>query len=1402
MKIRLTILKPLITLCCATATMAVFGQTTYTWTNSTPDGDLAAATNWSPNGVPNPTVGGFGSSTFDTIVFDGQSVGPVRATSSSGQTGASGGTSGFAFIMTANQVNPVTIWYPGSGASAGIRFQSIEIDAGAGQFNFSGYTNNSLGYTSAPPNELDTVWGGVNGQIHSLLNNSAFPAIINPNWRWRGGGGGAHTFDFGGTGDWWVTNSMISANNSATVFTKDGPGTLKWMYSPVLGQGGNFGPPFNINGGKVVLLSGNLLAGVTGTMNHNGDLIQYAAGADLQNPPQTSGTISMNINGTGAIEVDSGTLTLAGTSTYTGTNFLKGGELIAGSVETANPSGPLGEGGAGSISFQGGILGYSAFNGFDYSPRFDTSPGQQYKIDTASANVTYTNGLTSSGATLIKLGGGSLTLAGADTYAGLTTVSSGKLVLAGTASSGSITVADSAALGVVENATPFTPGTLTLGSSFGATFEANNVTNKFAAPLQPATLVSAGTTTINVNSGQFRLIGDTFPLLSWSSGTAPATILNFLSGAGGHLVTNGSAINLVIDQPPFLWTGGNNGTWDATTPNNWEFSGSPGTWVNSNYALFDDSLTANPSVTISGVVSGKTITFANVNTNYTLTSSSGNDLGGSSSLTMGGSGTTTLTGGANTYTGVTTITGGGILQVGTLANGGSPSDIGQSANTASNLVLNGGTLQYTGAGASIDRLFTLGTAGGIIDNEGGGTLAWNNPGSIGLSSSGSRNLILTGIGTADTLAAVVGDGGGPTSLTKNGAGTWILTGTNTYSGGTTVVAGELIVGAGGPGGTLGLGPVNDGTSIDINRTGTLTVGGVISETGSVTSDGSGTVILANNNTYRGGTTINAGTLQVGNGGGTGSLYNQGPIVDNSLVAFDTTGSFVYLGNGLISGPGNVIVQGGGFQKFIGANTYTGWTRIDSGSIFQPCEGNTGGLASSVVTNNGVLRLVRQDNGVFSYSGNIVGSGSVQVGANNGNAGDVTLTGSNSYTGGTFIGDNAVILGDNANPGSGAFLGNVTFTNNWQTGDDNPRTLNLNRVDNFTLGGNIVTNFATSQNNRGIVQLSGSAIVTLTGNNTYGSGTVVSNGSLAIGNGGSTGSVGVGPVTFANPSSANNGLPFVINRSGTLAIPGAITTVSGNGALNLLAYGGVTLILGGANNYTGSTTISNASEFINGSDTSASIYVTNGMFGGVGTIAGPVTLDTGTTLYAASTPSPGNLGTLTINNNLTLGGSNFVFEVNRSVSPSNSLVAVSGTLAGSGPGFLLITNTGPNLHTGDRFVLFNQPLPNGALINVSGGRATWINNLAVDGSISVGTVAQPPTLNIANLGNGSLRFSWSDSTSLFKLQWQTNSLRVGLSNNWKDYPGSTANTNTLTVPASGPIMGTNNQAEFFRIISVP
>jgi hypothetical protein len=171
-----------------------------------------------------------------------------------------------------------------------------------------------------------------------------------------------------------------------------------------------------------------------------------------------------------------------------------------------------------------------------------------------------------------------------------------------------------------------------------------------------------------------------------------------------------------------------------------------------------------------------------------------------------------------------------------------------------------------------------------------------------------------------------------------------------------------------------------------------------------------------------------------------------------------------------------------------------------------------------------------------------------------------------------------------------------------------------------------------------------------------------------------------------------------------------------------------LYLDGANSYTGGTTNS------------------GNLLAGTGSVQGPVVMQAGATLGAGD---PAGIGTFTINSSLTLGGNVFI-RVNKSLSPSNDTVVVTGGVTNVGSGTVTVSNLGPALAVGDKFTLFSQAVTNGGALSIKGGGVTWTNHLAVDGSISVLSLAPPPpppspSINAAYASAGNLVFSGTNGT---------------------------------------------------------
>lgn len=593
---------------------------------------------------------------------------------------------------------------------------------------------------------------------------------------------------------------------------------------------------------------------------------------------------------------------------------------------------------------------------------------------------------------------------------------------------------------------------------------------------------------------------------------------------------------------------------------------------------------ATPALTISGQITDNGALVFSSPANLT----SAAPIQGSGSVTQTGSGVLTLSG-AGTYTGTTTVAS-GTLQAGA-ANVFSPS----SAFTVDN-------------GATLD----LGNANQTI-----GSLA-----GAGAVTLGAGTLTAGGLGTSTAFSGVIGGSG---ALVKTGAGTLTLSGSDTYTGGTTIDGGTLQLGDGATSGSI-LGDVTDNGVLTFDRSDIVTFPGVISGSGSVTQAGSGTTLFTSNQTYTGGTTISAGTLQLGNGGTSGSIV--GDVVDNGVLVIDRSDAVAL--PGVISGSGGVTQQGSGITTFTGNNTYTGGTTISAGTL-QLGDGGTSGSITGDVVNNGALVFDRSDS--VTFPGLISGSGSVtQQGT-----GTTVLTADNTYGGGTTINAGALQLGDGGT--SGGIAGDVT---------DNGRLI-FNRSDDTTFAGTI--------SGSGSVKQLGSGTTILTASNTYSGGTVIANGVLQLGNGGTSGSI---------TGDVQDGGTLIFNRSDTVTFNGVIsdwtaTTPDPIGAVQQNGTG--TTILTANNTYSGATDV-NAGTLVVGNVPISIAAISGG---------GPVTVAQGATLggygmigqYFGASSVVTNNGTLAVADALPLfqNGSKGDFAINGTLI-NNNLIQLAGTGVGN------------------------------------------------------------------------------------------------------------------------------------------
>ena len=526
-------------------------------------------------------------------------------------------------------------------------------------------------------------------------------------------------------------------------------------------------------------------------------------------------------------------------------------------------------------------------------------------------------------------------------------------------------------------------------------------------------------------------------------------------------------------------------------------------------------------------------------------------LTGTGALTKTGTSIATLTG-ANTFSGGTTISGGTLVVnsfglVGSVTNNATLEFSQDSNGTFAGTISGTGQLVKSGTG----RIGLTGTnvyTGGTTINAGTLTVTTSSlPGAV----VNNATLQFNQDGRGTFKGVISGTG----AVLKTGLGAAGLTGVNTYTGGTTVDAGTLVVT------TASLpGNVTNNAILQFNQSSRGTYFGVISGTGAVVKTGTGSVGLTGANTYLGSTTISDGILLVTTSSLPGDSANPGSVVNNATLQFNQASSGTYFG--VISGTGAVVKTGTGSTGLVAANTYTGGTTVSEGILFV----TTLSLPGDVV-NNATLQFNQGSKG--TYAGVISGTGAVlKTGA-----GAVGLTGANTYAGGTTISEGTLVVTSASLPGD---------------------VVN-NAIIQFNQNGN--GTYASAITGTGSLLKTGTGNLGLTGLNTYSGGTTISDGTLFV-----------TTASLPQTGSVVNNATLQFNQTATGVFNG---TISGSGTV--IKGGRGSMSFTADNTYTGTTELVGGTLFIEGNQGAATgnVNVASGAtLGGTGTIGGNTTVATG------------------------------------------------------------------------------------------------------------------------------------------------------------------------------------------------
>jgi fibronectin-binding autotransporter adhesin len=1263
------------------------------------------------------------------------------------------GTGSFTQANAANSANYVYLAYSGS-------------SSGTYNLNNGGSLSAAYEYVGNSGNGSFTQAGGTNS-IGTLLMIA-----------YTRGSSGAYTLSGGSL----VSTSEVIGQAGSGSFTQSGgtnsPGTMYLAASLPYGFG-----VYNLNGGLLLAPSGGIFESSNAAFDFGGGTLGTTApwssainvtltgsggnatidttGGNIGLSGVLSGSGGLNKQGTNA-------LFLSGTNSFSGNTTISAGTLLLANANAAQNStvNVLVDNG---LQFLHGIgtFNLGGLSGGDLLTLSDTA-GSAVTLSAGGngANTTYSGNLGGNGA-MVKVGTGLLTLTGANSFVGGTTISGGAIAFTTTAAvpgTGAITIGPSGALVATPIYSPAAPvqswlaGGRIAANPTGAIALPNGASdNESIALSATASGLSLGAIGSATYSGALTTAGSTIYLgggggalyftssLSGSGSLAVGTrgvpggsvILTGVNALGGTLVVDGGSLQLPSGSLTMTSSAagyeyvGYSGTGTFTQSGGTNTIGTalvlgqnPG--AVGAYNLFGGLLVVTSIVQGSGSgslnIAGGSLTAATgaltVSTPIVLTTtgSAGTFDTSSSSLTLAGqisgAGGLTKTGSAtlvlaanNTYTGATTVAQGALL----LTNSNA------AQNTSVNVAVDNG-LQF-GTGVGTFNIGALGGAGDLVLADTGGN---------------AITAITGGNSATATYSGAISGGG---TLVHGGSGVLVLNGVNSYTGGTILTAdatpGGVVVTSqssfAGPftfAGDNRLGfaasmsatnsiAVNSGVTGSIDTMGNMVaLSGLMSGGGTLNktdTTGDGTLVLSASNPFSGTMSISQGTLQLANAN----------AAANSTVAVNTD-------NGLQFSPGIGTFNVGGLS---GGNALT--------------LADTGGAPVNVV--------VGGNNQNTTYTGMIVGAGTLTKAG----SGSLDLEGTNTWTGSLALDPGTVSFNSNAALGGLAnriiFLGSGTLQAQATIALSAGRTITVNSgaTATFDPGGNVLT-VAGSIGGSGAVTVTDSGTLVLANTNSYSGGTFVNGGALEVSTTASLpgaftpGKVSVagGAMLIAAVGGPQQWTAAEVNQllavSGLFG-PGAAFGIDAGGGpfnVNSINYSGIVLAMTGSNSYSGVTAISQGTLEL--ADSAALVNST-------------VEIDADNRLQFSPGIGTFSLGGLSGSHRLDLdntsgGGVALVLGGNGASTTFSGEITGGGSLTKMGEGTLLLSGSdtysgGTNVGGGTLIVTNNEGLTDGSSVSVGNASlfaaAVPAANIDKGGVLSGAAVAVPEPSALALLAAGSL-----------------------------------------------------------------